>query len=71
MPFYDDREYILSVIHDNYLNINKVAIAIGVTRQSLHNYLTRVSIRPNPDLMLMLCRHLGIEKLFWDESQKR
>ena len=66
MTFYDDREAVLTellVVQNK--KISWLARKVGISRQTLTDYLRRRTKSPKPELMRDICEELGMQKVFW------
>jgi len=66
MTFYDDREAVLTellVVQNK--KISWLARRVGISRQTLTDYLRRRTKSTRPELMKDICGELGMQKVFW------
>ena len=66
MTFYDDREAVLTellVVQNK--KISWLARRVGISRQTLTDYLRRRTKSTRPELMRDICEELGMQKVFW------
>ena len=69
MTFYDDREAVLTellVVQNK--KISWLARRVGISRQTLTDYLRRRTKSVRPELMRDICGELGMQKVFWLQS---